>query len=271
MLAYEPYEFFPIIPRMFRWSINLFRIGGIQLAVHSSFLILILAVAWEGARGDGLEGAFYALSMLLSFFICVVLHELGHCLVALRCKIRVPRILLLPIGGMAEFERIPRDPKQEIGISLAGPAVNLIILWFLALFTQLPDDLFEPDSWSTPGIWDGTNGFLLQLMLVNAVMASFNLIPVFPMDGGRVLRAFLATRMPYVKATFWAALVAKVVGGLLLLLCLWLHAWLPSVLFAFILFVGEKEYRAVKRSEEAELRWQHTMKEIAESEPPKAE
>jgi len=256
---------------MFRWSINLFRIGGIQLAVHSSFLILIAAVAWEGARGDGLEGALYALSTLLCFFICVVLHELGHSVVALRCKIRVPRILLLPIGGMAEFDRIPRQPRQEIGIALAGPAVNLVILYFLALFAQLPDDLWEPDSWSTPGLWEGTNGFLLQLVLVNAVMAAFNLIPVFPMDGGRVLRAMLATRMPYVRATFVAALVAKVLGGLFLLLSLWLHAWIPALLFTFILFVGEKEYRATKRGDEAEERWQRMMKDIATTEPPQAE
>jgi len=271
MLAYEPYEFFPIIPCMFRWSINLFRIGGIQLAVHSSFLILVLAVAWEGARGDGLEGAFYALTMLLSFFICVVLHELGHSVVALRCHIRVPRILLLPIGGMAEFERIPRQPRQEIGIALAGPAVNLVILWFLALFTQLPDDLWESDSWSTPGLWDGLNGFMLQLMVVNAVMAAFNLIPVFPMDGGRVLRALLATRMPYVKATFVAALVAKVLGVLFLALALWHHAWLPALLFAFILFVGEKEYRSVKRTEQAEAQWRNTLKDIQAHTPPEAD
>lgn len=249
----------------------MFRIGGIQLALHSSFLILVVAVAWEGARGDGLEGALYALSMLLSFFICVVLHELGHSLVALRCRIRVPRILLLPIGGMAEFERIPRQPKQEIAIALAGPAVNLVILYFISLFTQLPDDLWEPDSWTSPGLWDGVNGFMLQLFLVNAVMAAFNLIPVFPMDGGRVLRALLATRMHYVKATFVAALVAKILGGLFLLLSLWLHAWLPALLFAFILFVGEKEYRATRRAEEAEERWQRTMREIETTEPPPAD
>ncbi|HEX2100779.1 MAG TPA: site-2 protease family protein, partial [Candidatus Synoicihabitans sp.] len=113
---------------MLGWSINLFRIAGIQLALHWSFLVLLGYVAWEGGRDAGVRGVVWMVTYVLLIFTCVVLHELGHCFAARRFGVRVGRILLLPIGGMAEFDSIPRHPWQEIAIALAGPAVNFVLI-----------------------------------------------------------------------------------------------------------------------------------------------
>lgn len=221
---------------------NLFRVGDIQLAVHASFLVLPPLAALEGwSEGGGWEGALLALGLLAAFFVCVVLHEFGHALAALRLGIRVPRILLLPIGGMAEFERIPRRPADELFIAIAGPLVNVLIVALLLPFVTFPE------SWEEDPAWFGTNGFVLSLLIANAVMAVFNLLPVFPMDGGRVLRALLALRLPYLRATFLAATIAKVLAVGLIGLALWAGLWLAAVLFVFVIIVGEAEYRTVRR------------------------
>lgn len=249
---------------------NLFRVGGIQLAVHASFVLLPVLVAWEGWSSAGWEGALLGLAMLAAFFTCVVLHELGHAFAASRLGIRVPRILLLPIGGMAEFERIPRKPSEELQIAVAGPLVNVLLVALLSLFITWPQTPLsivlglEPDPL---GLADhdpallGVNVFLLTLLLGNVAMATFNMIPVFPMDGGRVLRALLATRLSYLRATWIAALVAKILASLLILLALWQQAWLAALLFTFILIVGNAEYQSVRLAEEREALWRRLLDE----------
>jgi Zn-dependent protease len=222
---------------------NLFRIAGIRLAVHNSFLLLLAYVAWQGAKEGGLFGALEAIVLVLAFFVCVVLHELGHSAAAMRFGVRVPRILLMPIGGMAEFDSIPRQPSKEIAIALAGPAVNFAIIALLWGFVRFPS------SWENDPAWEGVNGFLMQLFLANLLMGTFNLLPAFPMDGGRVLRALLAIRLPYLKATFIASLVGKVLACALSAFAFWNSFWLLGILFLFIVFVGEAEYRSVKRAE----------------------
>ena len=116
---------------MLGWSINLFRVFGIQLAVHASFFLLLAYVAYEGWTESGWLGLVWSTWLILSFFGCVVLHELGHSLTARRYGVRVPRILLMPIGGMAEFDSIPRRPSHEVAIAIAGPLVNFIIAGLL--------------------------------------------------------------------------------------------------------------------------------------------
>jgi Zn-dependent protease len=261
---------------MLNWSIRLFRIAGIQLAVHSTFFLLLGYVAWMGwsaaveVHEAGYLGALLASALLLVFFSCVVLHELGHAFAARAFGIRVPRILLLPIGGMAQMESIPKSPLKEFIIAIAGPAVNFLIIGILCCFVSIPwnemgsfvSAIFSPAS-ETEG---PDVGWLQFLILVNFIMGTFNLIPVFPMDGGRILRAFLATRLPYVKATFVAATVAKIlaVAGVCVAL-FWYEKrhYQLATLFAFIFVVGEMEYRAVRRREEAEERWRRTLEEIA--------
>src|SRR3954463_5485194 len=112
---------------MLGWSINLFRVFGIQLAVHASFFLLLAYYGYDGWHEGGFPGLVWSVGLIVLFFVCVILHELGHSLTARRYGVRVPRILLLPIGGMAEFDHIPKNPKQELWITFAGPAVNFVI------------------------------------------------------------------------------------------------------------------------------------------------
>ncbi len=188
-----------------KWSFKLIRLAGIDVYVHATFFILIL---WIGLSYWQLSGTVAAVTngvgFILALFACVVLHEFGHALTARRYGIKTLHITLLPIGGVAAMERMPDDPKQEILVALAGPAVNLVIaitlwLWLAASNTLVPVEQL--------GLTDGP--FLERLMLINIVLGVFNLIPAFPMDGGRVLRAMFAMRMDHNRATQIAAKVGQ--------------------------------------------------------------
>ena len=234
---------------MLGWSINLFRIRGIRISLHFSFLLLLAYVCNEGWQSDGLPGLEWKAGTFLAFFTCVVLHELGHSLTAMRFGVHVRRILLMPIGGMAEFDQIPRKPSQELLITAAGPAVNFAIaaiLWFVVDFRGLSGDDTGSNSF---------NGLGQTLFVWNIAMGLFNLIPAFPMDGGRILRAFLALKLPYLKATYWAATIAKVVTTLGGLVALYKGDYFVVAIFIFIFMAGEAEYRSVKRREAEEAYW----------------
>jgi Zn-dependent protease len=233
---------------------NLFRIRGIQLAVHGSFFLLLAFAAQEGWQQDGARGLALGCGLLIAFFTCVVLHELGHSFTAMRFGIGVRRILLMPIGGMAEMDDIPRQPSRELLITLAGPAVNFVIaaaLWAFLRFANFPDDS-DPDY--------SVLAFTTELLVWNIWMGIFNLLPAFPMDGGRILRALLATRMRYLRATFWAATIGKVVAVVCALIAvLVFHRWMPVLLFAFIFYAGEMELRAVRRRELEDAHWRAVL------------
>jgi Zn-dependent protease len=232
---------------------NLFRIRGIQLAVHFSFFLLLAYRAQEGWQLNGWPGLAWYVITLVAFFTCVVLHELGHSFTAMRYGIGVRRILLMPIGGMAEMDDIPRQPSREALITLAGPAVNFVIaglLWLGLTLAHVSDD--------------SDNGYTLaafadELLLWNLVMGIFNLLPAFPMDGGRILRALLAVKVPYLRATFWAVTIGKVISGLGAIIALWYQIPMLALLFAFIFFAGEAEYRAVKRREIEDAHWRAVL------------
>ena len=223
---------------------NLFRVGGIQLAIHFSFFLLLAVNAFDGWAEAGWPGLWWNSAVLVAFFACVVLHELGHCFTAMRYGITVPRILLLPIGGMAEFDGIPREPRRELLITVAGPAVNFVIagLLWLALPPVHPDPESAIDA--VPTLLESAH----LLMKWNLAMGLFNLLPAFPMDGGRILRALLAMRFNYLRATFWAATTGKILSGTGALVALFYQPLL-SALFVFIFIVGEMEYRAARRRE----------------------
>lgn len=243
---------------MFGWSINLFRVRGIQLAVHASFFLLLAWVAKEGWDADGWNGLLWFTGTLLAFFACVVLHEFGHSFTAMHFGIGVRRILLMPIGGMAEFDAIPREPSRELLITAAGPAVNFAIAGAIWITVGLPPG-FPWDSafYATP------TGFAHLLLHANLVMGLFNLLPVFPMDGGRIFRALLAWHMPYLRATFWAATVGKVlaVAGAVVAVFVF-ESYLTAILFGFIYFAGDAEYRAVRRREIEDARWREMLARI---------
>ncbi|MCP2043111.1 site-2 protease family protein [Pontibacter sp. HSC-36F09] len=185
-----------------KWSLNLGRIAGIKILMHWTFLILIGWIVFsEMQRGSDLATTLLSVAFVLTIFLCVVLHELGHALMAKRYGVNTKMITLLPIGGVASLERIPENPKKELMIAVAGPAVNVVIafvLWvILPPLRELPDESFF--SRITPA------NFLYLLFFVNMMLVVFNAIPAFPMDGGRVLRALLAFKLGRVRATQIAA------------------------------------------------------------------
>jgi Zn-dependent protease/CBS domain-containing protein len=194
-------------PRQTRdpWSLHLATVAGIPIRVHFTFLLFLIWIALSGRHGaSGITVVF-----VVAIFACVVLHELGHSLVALRDGIPVSSITLYPIGGVAMIEKQPR-PKQEFWIALAGPAVNVVIALILWLSLGLPAWHSVLTVLTQPGLsW---HGFAERIMLVNVLLVVFNLIPAFPMDGGRVLRAVLAMSLPAVRATQIAAWIGQFIA-----------------------------------------------------------
>ena len=235
---------------MLRWSMNLFRVRGIQLSIHSSFFLLVGYVAWEGWTAARWPGALWLVLGMLGVFVCVTLHELGHAAAARYFGIRVPRILLMPIGGMAEMESIPRRPREEIIIALAGPMVNYVIIGLLMIFVRFPAD------WDANYLELSPMGLGRYLVIANAVLGVFNLLPAFPMDGGRVFRALLAMRFSYLRATKIAAHTGKVIAAAgAAYLIFYQGNYLGGVLFAFIIFAGQRELNAVARKERDDAHW----------------
>ena len=183
------------------WSIPIIRIAGIQLRIHVTFLLLIAWLGFGYYRTGGSAAAASGVTFILLLFLCVVLHEFGHALAAKSFGINTPDITLLPIGGVARLERMPEEPRQELIIAIAGPAVNVVIAGCLFLVMGSRHML---NSAAVQG-----GDLIGQLLTINIVLVLFNLLPAFPMDGGRVLRALLATKLSYARATQVAASIGQ--------------------------------------------------------------
>jgi Zn-dependent protease/CBS domain-containing protein len=186
------------------WSITIARIAGSEIRIHLTFLILLAWIGIAQYMAGGADAALDSIAFVVAVFACVALHELGHALAARRYGISTPDITLLPIGGLARLSRVPEKPSEEIVIAVAGPAVNVVIAVALVVVFGAR---FEPVSMSE--IENPTYGFLTRLAVVNIFLVLFNLIPAFPMDGGRVLRAVLAYRLGRRKATELAARIGQ--------------------------------------------------------------
>lgn len=200
-----------IMERM-AWSWKLARVAGIDVYVHVTFVLLLGWVGLEHWRGSqNLTAVVEGVGFMLALFGCVLLHEYGHALTARRFGIRTKDITLLPIGGVARLERMPDEPAQELWVALAGPAVNLVIAALLLAWMVASGTAQAVGPRLAEAAGGGlTQGSLVERVLVaNAFLAVFNLLPAFPMDGGRVLRALLATRMDRARATRRAAAIGQ--------------------------------------------------------------
>ena len=188
-----------------RWSLRIGEVGGIGVSIHLTFFLLI---AWVGLshwlQSRSLGAAVAGIVFILALFSCVLLHEFGHAITAKRYGIRTRDITLLPIGGVARLERMPDKPIQELWVALAGPAVNVVIAAILFASLVVTGSL-EPLA----NLTVASGSFTERIMMVNLFLAGFNMIPAFPMDGGRVLRALLAMRTDYTRATQIAAYLGQ--------------------------------------------------------------
>jgi Zn-dependent protease/CBS domain-containing protein len=219
-----------------KWAWRVGKLFGIDLKIHVTFLLILGWVGLMHWRAEGTrEAVVRGIAFILLLFACVVLHELGHALTARRFGIKTRDIILLPIGGVARLERMPEKPAQELLVALAGPLVNVVIAGGLfATLTAL--ELWVPLAQlaENPQITRGPR--FEQLAFINVSLAVFNLIPAFPMDGGRVLRALLATRLPYVRATQIAAAVGQILAFGLGFLGLFTNPFL--VFIALFVWIG---------------------------------
>lgn len=228
------------------WKIT--EIAGIGIYIHWSFLILPLLIAGSQlSAGSGVAVAVQSVVFVLTIFGCVLLHELGHALTARQLGIATHNITLLPIGGVAHLDRIPRQPFHELVIALAGPAVNVAIAGLLLLLlvaSGMVSMVFSAAAIS--------NSFLLQLLLANVILVLFNMLPAFPMDGGRVLRSLLASFMPFARATNVAAVVGQIMAGLFVVVGILSQHWLLLLVAAFVFLAGRSEARMAQSEAVAE-------------------
>ena len=218
-----------------KWQWKLGNFAGIDVYVHATFLLLIGWVGYSHWLENQLwSEVFSGILFIIALFACVVLHEYGHALTARKYGIKTRDITLYPIGGLARLERMPEKPVEELWVALMGPAVNVVIAAALFTFLYLTNSLVPLSDLTV-----ASGSFLERLMMINISLVLFNLIPAFPMDGGRVLRAFLAMRMDYVRATQIAATIGQGMALLFGLIGLFGNA---SLLFiAFFIWIGASQ------------------------------
>src|SRR6056297_2810862 len=185
-----------------KYAVDLGKPFGIRVSVHWTFLLIIAWVVFiDLQQGLNISQILYSVLFILSIFLCVVIHELSHSLTARKYGINTRSITLLPIGGVADLEKMPENPKQELAVSVAGPISNLVIAFILWLLLNISGN-FHLQTVDFSAI--GKSNFLIVLTFANLMLALFNLLPVFPMDGGRVFRSVLAMTLPREKATYIA-------------------------------------------------------------------
>ncbi len=234
-----------------RWSLQLGSVSGIAIRVHFTFALLVALVASQLGALHGSRGAVFGALSVICLFACVVLHELGHSLVAQRFGVGVKEIVLLPIGGVARLLSEPRKPLHELLIAIAGPLVNVVIaLVLLAVLQVSPGRLFELGELHDEAIAarPSAHGLLVVLLYSNLMLAAFNMVPALPMDGGRVLRALLSMVFGQLRATNIAAGLAQVLAVGLAFYGFQREPLL--VIIAALVFMGAGQERVTARTSE---------------------
>ena len=240
-------------------ALRIGSISGIKIQVHWTFTLLLIWVAFiEIQKGSELNRILLNEALIVVLFFCVVLHELGHLLTANKFGIKARNILILPIGGVATLEKMPEKPAQELLIALAGPAVNVVIAVLLLLVVPvrsyfnfdsivLEEMLYEPTL----------QNFLFYLFIANVMLVVFNLIPAFPMDGGRVFRALLTFKLGRVKATNIAASIGQGLAFMFFVLGL----FFSPILILIALFIFLEAYGENQMVKQGDLLKGHLVKE----------
>ncbi|MGZ5243938.1 MAG: site-2 protease family protein [Bacteroidia bacterium] len=227
-------------------AISLGKILGIKVYIHFTFFFIFVWRAYTAyaEEGQDLNGILFECLIVAAIFVCVLMHEYGHALAARRYGIQTKQIVLLPIGGVAQLERMPKNPTQELVVALAGPLVNVVLALLLlpVVLLQFPLEYFTDDQYIDVLL----NSFTARLLLVNIILVVFNMLPAFPMDGGRVLRALLGFKLSFEKATKIAARIGQVMAvGFIILGFYYNFFWILIGLFVF--FGAEMELRMASR------------------------
>lgn len=237
-------------------SLHLATVTGIPVKIHWTFGLLLLYVVIDTGRGGlDLWMILFSVAVVLGVFFCVILHEFGHALAARRFGVRTFDILMTPIGGIARLERMPEGRFEEFWVAVAGPLVNFLIvglIWlgfFLTSGKTLP--ILSGDFWMFE---NQPPSYFMILLLANAYLGVFNLIPAFPMDGGRILRSLLSVSLPREKATRIAAYIGQGIALVLFSLGMWRAQPTLALIGIFIFFAARQEYQALAR----QIRWQQT-------------
>ncbi len=230
-----------------KWSFKVGRAFGIELRVHITFFLIILYAAyiWGVGYAQGWPGAAYGGAVISVLFICVVIHELCHSRMAQYYGGDVASITLLPIGGVSLLKNMPDDPKKEFWVTIVGPISNVIIaillLPVLYLIPNPVDGVYGAFTNADVLIGISAQGFVSYMLLINLLLAVFNLLPAFPLDGGRVLRSILAQHMSYVRATRAAVTTGQVFAFILGITGLLMGAWIWIIIAVFIYMGAEQE------------------------------
>lgn len=233
------------------WSFKIARVRGIDIKVHATFFLILVfgALQWAGSTpSNPLEGALFGVVLMILLFTCVTLHELGHSVMAQAFGINVREIVLLPLGGVALIAKMPEKPVQELLIAIAGPLVNVAIAIILFIVTGgIGIDLMNLQDMLVTLREPSLTTLLVWLLFANVALVIFNLIPAFPLDGGRILRAILAMGLGYPRATRIASIIGQVAA---VLLGIWGIATgqLLLTLIALFIFFGAGQERGIAES-----------------------
>ena len=220
-----------------KFSVTITKAFGIPIRIHYTFFLLLLFIGF--AAPGSVYAGFHGVILVSWVFLCVVLHELGHSLVAMKFGIKVESITLLPIGGVASMKSVPQSPKAELLISAAGPAVSLLLA---GLFITVTHYMYPPEIWSLLGRGDVVLPMTLELALINVILTIFNLLPAFPMDGGRILRALIWYRKDFLRATVIASKIGQGFAVIMFIAAL-LAPRIFLALIAVFVYLGAKAER----------------------------
>ena len=227
-----------------KWSFQIGQFFGIPLKIHITFWLLLLFIGLVTGQQGGLRGGIQGILLVILLFGCVVLHELGHSLMAQHFGIGVRDIILLPIGGVSQMEKIPDEPQKELFISAIGPIISLSLAFFFFIVARMFELNFSLQQASLL-----SGNLLINLFWINLILGIFNLLPAFPMDGGRVLRALLAMRMEYLQATHIAVSIGQIFAVFFVFFGIFYNFWLALIgIFIYMGAEAEEHETILRRS-----------------------